>query len=425
MFGLRRAMLEIGVHVRRQLITWSVTAVAAFLLLSATLVWRHRFTNEQWTSRLSGTPMEGRRLFEAKGCVRCHQVNGVGGQSGPDLGRGERENSLPRLVTAMWNHAPKMWARITTERLQYPSLDQEEMAHLFTYLYLSRFVDAPGDSRKGRTVFEEKGCHECHERGRDPRAPNLWLRKPDTQTLAWPQAMWNHARAMQESGERLGRSWPRFAGAEFSDLVAYVHERVGGKSTNPVVPADPGKGWEVFQNKSCTACHSLDGANDRIGPDLGPGHRLPPTYNQFAASMWNHSPEMFQAAQKAGIPRPQFQGQEMANVVAFLYSLHYTDPSGSPLVGQSLFEWRGCARCHGRQAGGTELAPALRGRGKHFTSVVLGATLWQHGTKMHTLTQRMGFAWPTLLDSDVGAVLAFLNEPPATRAGLNGSEPPK
>lgn len=411
---------------RRQIITWSITATAAFLALSAILVWRHRYTAERWTSHLSGSPMEGGRVFETKGCARCHQVNGVGGQTGPDLGRGERENSLPRLVTAMWNHAPKMWDKITTEKLQYPSLSHEEMAHLFTYLYLARFVDAPGDPRMGRVVFEGKGCQECHERGREPGAPNLWLRRPDSKPLAWPQAMWNHARAMQESAEHLGRSWPRFAGNEINDLVAYVQQREGGASTSwPVGPADPGRGWLVFQNKSCTACHSLDGANDRIGPDLGPGRRLPPTYNQFAAAMWNHSPEMFQAAQDAGIPRPQFRGQEMADVMAFLYSLHYSDPPGSPLVGQSLFEWRGCARCHGRQAAGTERAPALRGRGKHFTSVVLGATLWQHGTQMHHLTKRMGFPWPTLLETDVGAVLAFLNDPPASQAGLNSSEPPK
>jgi cytochrome c2 len=318
-----------------------------------------------------------------------------------------------------------MWERITTEKVHYPSLSNEEMAHLFTYLYLARFVDAPGDPERGRGVFAEKGCRDCHERRRVPQAPDLREPRAGGDALAWPQAMWNHARRMQASAERLGLSWPRFGGNEINDLVAYVEERSGAPRAWPAAPADPTKGWEVFQNKSCTACHSLDGANDRIGPDLGPSRRLPGTYNQFAAAMWNHAPEMFSAAQRAGIPRPQFKGQEMADVMAFLYSLHYADPQGSPLVGQSLFQWRGCARCHGPDGAGTRVAPALRGRGRHFTSVVLGATLWRHGTQMHILTQRMGFAWPTLLETDVGAVLAFLNEPPGSVAALHLNRPGK
>lgn len=406
----------------RQVTIWGATALAAFLFLAATLAWRHHFAAERWTSHLSGTPAEGRHVFESKGCTHCHPVNGVGGRGAPDLGHGPRENSLPWLVTAMWNHAPRMWARISSEKVIYPSVSAQEMADLFTYLYLARFVDVPGNPRQGRLVFEAKGCSDCHERGRVPQAPDLRLRKVGADPLAWPQAMWNHAQAMQMSAQQVGRPWPQFSGSEMNDLVAYVIEWTGSATHWPALPADPGRGWEVFQNKSCNVCHSLDGANDRMGPDLGPSHRLPPTYHQFAAAMWNHSPEMFKATQSAGIPRPQFNGREMADTIAFLYSLHYSDPPGSPLVGRSLFEWRGCARCHGREAQGTELAPALRGRGRSFTSVVLGATLWQHGTKMHLLTQRLGFPWPTLLETDVGAVLAFLNSQPTAAAGLSPAE---
>jgi hypothetical protein len=44
---------------------------------------------------------------------------------------------------------------------------------------------------------------------------------------------------------------------------------------------------------------------------------------------------------------------------------------------------------------------------------------------MHILTRRMGFAWPTLLETDVGAVLAFLNEPPGSVAALHLNRPGK
>ena len=95
---------------------------------------------------------------------------------------------------------------------------------------------------------------------------------------------------------------------------------------------------------------------------------------------------------------------------SFLYSLRYVEPSGSPHVGRSVFAWRGCSRCHGADAEETAEAPALRGRGP-YTSVALATSLWRHGNGMFRRSQQMGRGWPTLLESDVGDLLSFLNTP--------------
>ena len=57
-------------------------------------------------------PVAGKKLFTAKGCVRCHAVNGAGGTMGPDLARVPRPHTFFDLSAALWNHTPKMAARM-------------------------------------------------------------------------------------------------------------------------------------------------------------------------------------------------------------------------------------------------------------------------------------------------------------------------
>jgi cytochrome c2 len=40
----------------------------------------------------------GSRVFNTKGCVTCHAVNGIGGRIGPDLGRIHRPGSFYDLA---------------------------------------------------------------------------------------------------------------------------------------------------------------------------------------------------------------------------------------------------------------------------------------------------------------------------------------
>ena len=148
-----------------------------------------------------------------------------------------------------------------------------------------------------------------------------------------------------------------------------------------------------------------------MGPELGPNHQLPLTVVQFSGLMWNHSPEMWKAHEEQSIPRPTFEGREIADLVAFLSSLHYFEPLGSPHMGQTIFAERGCDQCHGAHGEGAKTGPALRGRGQPATAITLATALWQHGPKMYQRTQRLGRPWPVLQEGDVGDIVAFLNSP--------------
>ena len=157
---------------KRQFVVWLLLALVAVSVLITVLVWESRRTRERFSSFLAGDPHLGTHVFQNKGCAYCHAVNGTGGHLGPDLGATRQPKaSLNQLVTAMWNHAPAMWRHMQAQKLVYPDFDQEEMAHLFAYLYQIRYVDEPGDVSRGRQLFHAKGCEECEGRGVLGRLP--------------------------------------------------------------------------------------------------------------------------------------------------------------------------------------------------------------------------------------------------------------
>ena len=284
-----------------------------------------------------------------------------------------------------------------------------------SYLYVSGYLDNDGDVARGEKLFQERRCGQCHGESSDGenrgRAVNQMTQADDP--LSWTQALWNHASAMQANMKSMGIAWPRFQASDLRDLFAYVrHMRDPADNDPPDVGGDPDRGWALFQQKGCIRCHTVSSELGRVGPNLGAERKLPPTFSEFGAALLNHFPEMQSAMQveKTGIPR--FEDHDMMDVAVFLYSLHYLEPTGSPQVGKSIFGWRGCSRCHGENAEGTNQGPALRGRAKTYTAVRLATNLWAHGERMYQNSQKSGQPWPTLQDSDIGHLLTFLNTSP-------------
>lgn len=391
------------------LILWTLLAAVAILAFTGAVVTQGRRARERWSLFLEGSPRQGSIVFRDKGCVRCHSVNGEGGKVGPDLGRKRTaQSSLPQLVTAMWNHAPQMWERMRTDHIAYPDLSYDDVAQLLAYLYMSRHVDQPGDPSRGHKLFTNKKCIRCHAVGGvgGKIGPDLSAATDLTGPMEWTEALWNHASGMRQAAEHEGIDWPQFQEHELRDLYAYVRQNA---SRSSVAPGDPARGWQVFQQKSCTGCHSIRTTDQLEGPNLGPERQLPETFAGLGGAMVSHSPQMEKAMARQGITRPQLSAQEMTDIFAFLYSLRYVDPAGSPHVGASVFKWRGCSRCHGENAEGTAFAPALRER--TYNSISLAVALWRHGQRMHAQTGPVGIGWPTLVESDVGDLLAFLNSP--------------
>ncbi len=170
-----------------------------------------------------GNPKRGEALFVEKRCGECHAVQGHGGHVGPDLGV-QVKGSLTRIAGAMWNHGPRMWAKMAERGIAVPTFTAEEMSDLISYVYFFQFLDPPGDPRRGLAVYKEKRCGGCHEAvGTKIGAPSFasiatQLRTP----VEVITAMWNHAGRMTEVMLAENVAWPVLKTGEMADLVAYL-----------------------------------------------------------------------------------------------------------------------------------------------------------------------------------------------------------
>ena len=117
-------------------------------------------------STIPGNADRGAEVFREKQCIGCHAVNGDSGTSAPDLTKSAGGRFTPTILArAIWNHGPKMWATMEKAGLEKSSLNQQDAADLFAYLYRFRHFEDPGDADQGRQAFDAKGCIACHSQG--------------------------------------------------------------------------------------------------------------------------------------------------------------------------------------------------------------------------------------------------------------------
>jgi cytochrome c2 len=168
-----------------------------------------------------GDPLQGETLFVSKGCASCHAS---GGNQAPQLSGSQFQASVSQIAGQMWNHLPRMYERMTSQGIQFPTFSGEEMNHLISYLYSLAYIGRPGDEKKGQIVFEEKGCIQCHGppgKGEPILGPDLATISLDSPLGAIP-AMWNHALEMQGNMRAKEIVWPRFEGSDMADLQVYL-----------------------------------------------------------------------------------------------------------------------------------------------------------------------------------------------------------
>src|ERR1051326_3457893 len=105
----------------------------------------------------------GQHVFESESCIQCHAIGGKGGRIAPDLARAIDRNFTPAtLASTMWNHAPSMWSTMAKQNVARAGLDEQAAADLFAYFYSARFFEKPGDAARGKRLFHERTCDQCH-----------------------------------------------------------------------------------------------------------------------------------------------------------------------------------------------------------------------------------------------------------------------
>src|ERR1035438_9164404 len=174
---------------------------------------------------IPGDSERGARLFENQRCVECHSVNGKGGKMGMDLSaRVDRGFTPALLASAMWNHAPVMWAAMEGAGMERPKLSPSDAADLFAYLYSTRFFDRPGDAARGKQAFTDRHCAECHgiTESRAEGAPPVVKWESLGQPMVLVQQMWDHSSRMREAFARKKIAWQELTAQDLSDILAYL-----------------------------------------------------------------------------------------------------------------------------------------------------------------------------------------------------------
>jgi len=404
--GGRRPVALPGVTARRII----GRRVAAALLPAALLCTLPAAATAQVTGASGQNVMAGARVFGTRGCNRCHAIRGLGGDIGPDLARSEQSRSFFEFAADMWNHLPQMVRRMGELGIERPRLTSWELGDLIAFLYWQDYFAPPGDTARGARLFVDKGCVACHQvRGvGGVVGPNLDFLNQYGSPVQIIADMWNHGPTMAEMMRERGVRRPRFAGSELTDLLAYLKSSSPGLPTGPayVLPGDADQGRRLFEEMNCIQCHSVRGHGGTIGPDLAEIGRQS-NLIQFAAAMWNKAPAMTAAMNRAGIKVPQLGAEEMADLLAYLYSVQYSGEAGIAARGRQLVRDKRCLDCHALSGRGGRTAPDLASARGPSSETGVVAAMWNHVVAAQDVQGR-SITWPTLTAQEMADLSAFL-----------------
>lgn len=341
--------------------------------------------------------VRGDRVYETQGCVDCHRLRGRGGTAGPDLGRAiGRARNPEDLAATMWNHAPVMWASIRSRGGTPADLNPQAAADLFAAFYSARYFETPGDAARGKRLFSEKYCSQCHGLTSSPNpkaAPvSQWRELSDPVSLVG--AMWRHSPQMRSELAAQRKSWPALSGQDLADLEVYLRSQSAARNEAVAFRISaPGSGDRLFESKGCAGCHN---AKQRALTRT--------TLTGAAAAMWNH-------ARILRYESPQVDETEMRGLVSYAWAKPYFEPNGSAAHGRQVFSAKKCVSCHA--AGGP--GPDLKARAGEFSGISILSSLWRHGPSMLRQMTEKNIPWPVFRPGEMADVLAFLNNPDATR----------
>jgi mono/diheme cytochrome c family protein len=255
----------------------------------------------------------------------------------------------------------------------------------------------PGDSDRGRQVFEGERCGQCHSvNGRGGRtAPDLGQRVDRGFSPAmFASRLWNHAPTMWLLMEATGMERPRLRPEDAADLFAFLYS-----SRFFDRPGDPERGKVRFSGKQCSQCHGLTESRAENATPVNRWESLAEPII-LVQQMWNHSGKMREAFARRNLPWVRLTSQELSDILAHLRRLpetrhlasrfSYTSGEG----GAAVFEEKGCAKCHvGRLALETRLA--------EMTLNDIAVDMWNHAPRMLETP-------PTLTQDEMRQLLSYL-----------------
>jgi cytochrome c2 len=265
----------------------------------------------------------------------------------------------------------------------------------------------PNNPLRGRLLFEEKSCYECHQFRGEGTGPDLVGGNFSGSFLDLGASLWNHVPGMTVQHELHEVSWPTLSADQVVELLSFLYylDYLGR-------PGDAGRGRSLFRDEGCSTCHAARGNQSPVGPSLVELTRFAsPLY--VAQAIWNHGPNMLRSLKERQMAPPQFQEGDLADIAAHLRQPDQSRPQerlllapGDPNHGRRLFVDKGCANCHDDERG-TE-APDLIGADLHRSAEALAGNMWNHALEMNEAMQQSGIEWPSFTTSELADLIAYL-----------------
>jgi mono/diheme cytochrome c family protein len=151
---------------------------------------------------------EGEQLFQTKGCASCHKQSTAA-----------TSITLTAVAAAMWNHA-------TFLHMEPPRFTADEMRAVLGYYWAGQFFANTGDVSRGRRLFTQRRCTECHT-GSGP-GPVLSDKAGTWNGITVLSALWLHGPSMEDQMKQKNIPWPTFRAGEMADVIAFINSK-GGK----------------------------------------------------------------------------------------------------------------------------------------------------------------------------------------------------
>ena len=264
-----------------------------------------------------GEAIQGKQVFEDKGCAGCHAVSPEEGAGGaPAVPEWQGLADPVEWSERLWNHSGRM-SRLFEERgMRWPTFTEEEMTDMLVYLQnLASTRDMPrtlalSNPEEGRTVFAAKGCVSCHTLGSvSSPGETAGGSLEGFQTMTgFTAEMWNHAPEMHARSDELGIAAPQFTVDEMRAMFSYIYFS-GGFEDRGSAKA----GRSVYVKKRCASCHGEPGSVDTglLGEESASAARM-------VEAVWSHGPEMLHEIERRSEQWPTLSPRDVANLVAFL-----------------------------------------------------------------------------------------------------------
>jgi len=113
----------------------------------------------------------------------------------------------------MWNHSLRTMK-------EHPTLSYDEMSCLVAYIWSVRTAGSP---ERGRRVFAQAGCVDCHDMSDTGGATDVQVQTAERDLPTYLlSVLWQHGPSMYDEMEKEGVSWPRLTERDVADLEAWL-----------------------------------------------------------------------------------------------------------------------------------------------------------------------------------------------------------